>query len=64
MKFCFAATDWERRHPVPELLRDLREGFRLDRSVQAATDPYADPMATEPPHTKSSFFGWLKNLFG
>ncbi|XP_014360517.2 pancreatic triacylglycerol lipase [Papilio machaon] len=61
----YCPTDWERRHPQPELLRDLREGFRLDRSVKAVvTDTYADPMATKPPPAKSTFFSWFKNLFG
>ncbi|KPJ13766.1 Pancreatic triacylglycerol lipase [Papilio machaon] len=55
----YCPTDWERRHPQPELLRDLREGFRLDRSVKAVvTDTYADPMATKPPPAKSTFFSW------
>ncbi|XP_068628844.1 pancreatic triacylglycerol lipase-like [Battus philenor] len=61
----YCPTEWQRRHPQPELLRDLREGFRLDRSVKPVTkDIYADPMASDVITTTTTEASWFKRWFG
>lgn len=71
----YCPTEWERSHPRADLLRDLQNGFRLDRSIKNNTStttmiPYADPMMedeTNPPivttTTEKSIwkkvFGWV-----
>ncbi|CAG9576066.1 unnamed protein product [Danaus chrysippus] len=41
----YCPTDYERTHPQPDLLLDLRKGFRIDRSSKAKTSApdFADP---------------------
>lgn len=64
--FLKIASEWERRHPRADLLRDLRRGFRIDRSLKIAPTKvipaYADPMVTEGQVTtttqKSSWKFW------
>ncbi|XP_072935712.1 pancreatic triacylglycerol lipase-like [Epargyreus clarus] len=60
----YCPTEWERRHPAPELLRDLLHGFRLDRLLRTTkpTDGYADPELvmdfTEAPPTTTTSRSW------
>ncbi|CAH0722830.1 unnamed protein product, partial [Brenthis ino] len=65
---------FDKRHPLPELLRDLRQGFRLDRSTKIRPTPtsaYADPdlifddvttTTISPTTTKSWFWGLISSL--
>ncbi|XP_046967186.1 pancreatic triacylglycerol lipase-like [Vanessa cardui] len=51
-------------HPLSELLRDLRQGFRLDRSqkvIPKVTSAYADPDFEDVTTTTAK--SWLKKLF-
>lgn len=50
----YCPTNWQRQQPQPDLLKDLRDGFRLDRSnrvqstvTTARADEYADPVGRE-----------------
>ncbi|CAH2068945.1 unnamed protein product, partial [Iphiclides podalirius] len=61
----YCPTEWQRRHPLPELLWDLRKGFRLDRSVKptvVTTEAYADPLEIK--ETTTTAPGWFKRWFG
>ncbi|XP_059049551.1 pancreatic triacylglycerol lipase-like [Achroia grisella] len=65
----YCPTDWEVRHPPVELLRDLRQGFSIDRSrrVEATVTPgYADPegrdVDNELPTTTCK--SWFQRWFG
>ncbi|XP_063837607.1 pancreatic triacylglycerol lipase-like isoform X1 [Ostrinia nubilalis] len=66
----YCPTEWERRHPQPDLLWDLLKGFRLDRFLRATTTEvaqtaaYADPLETDDDVTttttqKSWFRRWV-----
>ncbi|XP_026726325.1 pancreatic triacylglycerol lipase-like isoform X1 [Trichoplusia ni] len=66
----YCATEWQLLHPQPDLLRDLRQGFLLDRSqnspttVAPNTGAYADPMARDEPTTTTTQQPWYKRWFG
>ncbi|KAJ8733859.1 hypothetical protein PYW07_014410 [Mythimna separata] len=71
----YCPTEWERRHPQPELLIDLRHGFRIDglmkrpTSSAPATDSsvYADPMGKSlvlAALTTTTQRSWFKRWFG
>ncbi|XP_050665777.1 pancreatic triacylglycerol lipase-like isoform X2 [Leptidea sinapis] len=55
----YCPSEWERRNPYPELLRDLRQGFRIDRSAKLEDNvsrSYADPLLIHEVTTKKSWF--------
>ncbi|XP_049887143.1 pancreatic triacylglycerol lipase-like [Pectinophora gossypiella] len=70
----YCPTEWERHHPRADLLRDLREGFKLDRSnsttkyPQNITPDYADPMEqaskTITDTRSSTTKGWWSRIIG
>ncbi|CAH2262152.1 jg26807 [Pararge aegeria aegeria] len=63
----YCPTEDERRHPLPDLLRDLRQGFRIDRSVKVApttTPGYADPDDEVTPTTAKNWFWKLVDSLG
>ncbi|XP_045761420.1 pancreatic triacylglycerol lipase-like [Maniola jurtina] len=65
-KVPYCPTEDERRHPLPDLLRDLRQGFRIDRSVKIVPTPtpaYADPYAVEEVTTTTAK-NWFWKLVG
>ncbi|XP_045530106.1 pancreatic triacylglycerol lipase-like [Pieris brassicae] len=50
----YCPTEWQRQHPRTDLLRDLKFGFRIDRSVKPnVTQAYGDPFE---PTTQRSWF--------
>ncbi|XP_045505999.1 pancreatic triacylglycerol lipase-like [Colias croceus] len=53
----FCPTEWQRAHPRADLLRDLRFGFRIDRSVRLynVTNSYGDPLLDVTTTPKSWF---------
>ncbi|XP_023947933.1 pancreatic triacylglycerol lipase [Bicyclus anynana] len=57
----YCPTEAERRHPTPDLLKDLRRGFRIDRSakdIPTPTPAYADPDVQEIPTTTAKNWFW------
>ncbi|KAF9815021.1 hypothetical protein SFRURICE_010579 [Spodoptera frugiperda] len=68
----YCPTEWERRHPQPELLIDLRKGFLLDqlrKTTSKATESaiYADPMEKDlsvVPLTTTTQKSWFQKWFG
>lgn len=67
VKLFRTATEYERQHPQAELLRDLREGFKLNRHHRTTTQlpGHADPFrieTTTKKHittTKTGWFDWF-----
>ncbi|KAF9407926.1 hypothetical protein HW555_012220 [Spodoptera exigua] len=68
----YCPTEWERRHPQPELLIDLRKGFLLDQlkkttSKTTESAMYADPMERDlgvVPLTTTTQKSWFQKWFG
>ncbi|CAK1548619.1 unnamed protein product [Leptosia nina] len=55
----YCPSEWQRHHPRPDLLRDLRLGFRIDRSIKPnTTQPYGDPFDVTTTTQKS----WFRRL--
>ncbi|XP_049698090.2 pancreatic triacylglycerol lipase isoform X1 [Helicoverpa armigera] len=68
----YCPSEWERRHPLPELLMDLRKGFLLDQLRKTTTNAptinkdYADPLERgfDVADLTTTQKPWYKRIFG
>ncbi|XP_062528666.1 pancreatic triacylglycerol lipase isoform X2 [Bombyx mori] len=64
----YCPSEMERQRPQSELLHDLRQGFRLDRSLKTSTVTvaYADPddQAVDVGTTTTEASCWFRRIFG
>ncbi|KAJ0181334.1 hypothetical protein K1T71_003419 [Dendrolimus kikuchii] len=66
----YCPTEWQRQHPQPDLLRDLIQGFKIDRSttlMSTVTPQYADPEARDfgdDDITTTTEKSWFRRWFG